>query len=206
MLRELFLGAEMNKSTRILSWALVPVSLGCLIWGGMELQNVSADRVYWEDKGAVQLAAGREQIEAGAEQLAAGKAQLADGLVAVGAGRAALADAKQQLAVGREQLEQFEAGQSEAMNGIDMVLATETYGYLASIQERLGADFRYADAEGNLDIEQGNVAVATAWGFLNDSTEAVTQDLTGRMIGAMAALVIGVGALVVSVVGWCRVR
>ena len=45
------------------------------------------------------------------------------------------------------------------------------------------------DENGGLDIDQGMVAVKTAREFAVDNTDAVTKDLSGRMVAAVVIIV-----------------
>lgn len=150
--------------------------------------------------------AGQAELAAGATQLAAGRAELDTASTTLAEGKQSLASAKKQLTDGEAQLAEFETGRDQAIAGIDTVLATETYGDLTSIADRLGPDYRYTDNDGNLDIAQGFAAVNTARAYSADNTAAVTRDLTARTIAAIAVLVAGAFALISSFIFYRRAK
>ena len=143
---------------------------------------------------------GKAKLDDGAAQLAAGREQLDEAADAIENGKVQLADAEKQLDDGKAQLAEFETGRDQAIDGIELALATETYGDLESIADRVGSNFKYVSDNGDLDITKGLFAVQTARDFTSDNTAAVTRDLTGRTIAAVATLIAGALALIVSII------
>lgn len=145
--------------------------------------------------------AGRQQLVNGKAQLDEGKAKLEAAEKTIKEGEKSLTDAEKQLADGKAKLEEFEAGQKQAIDGIETVLASETYGNLVSIADRLGPDYKYLDSKDMLDTDQGLAAVAAAREFSAENGAVVTKELTARAVGAVLAIIAGVAALVAGAMG-----
>lgn len=143
------------------------------------------------DEGRAVLAAGKQKLDAGRDALSAGYAEYY-------AGKQQLKDGTQELADGLAQLGEYEGGQLQVVEGLDLVIGTETYfdshgnALIVSIADRLGPDFNYwtVDEDGNtvilndelfLDLDKALEVVATGRAFVNDTTEAVTKEITGRV-------------------------
>lgn len=153
------------------------------------------------DAGYNEYYAGREKLEDGKTQLEEGKAKLEEANQTIADGKKALSDAEKQLADGKAKLDEFEAGRDQVIAGIETVKASETYAGLTSIADRLGADYKYLDNNGDLDIDQGLLAVATAREFSSENSALVTKELTSRAVAAVFALIASVLALVAGVMG-----
>lgn len=151
-------------------------------------------------QGLAEYSAGKAKLADGATQLAAGRQQLADAADTIENGKIQLADAEKQLDDGKAQLAEFETGRDQAIDGIKTALATETYGDLASIADRVGPNFTYVADNGDLDLDRGLFAVKTARTFTSDNTNAVTHDLTAKTIVAVVVIVAGVISLIASIV------
>ena len=167
------------------------------------------------DAGYAEYNAGKAKLDDGAAQLAAGRAQLADGKVqleegkktleaaekTIAQGEKALADAEKQLTEGKAKLDEFEAGRDQVMDGLDTLLATETYAGLVSIADRLGSDYTYMKNDTDLDIGKGLEAVAAAREFSSENSAAVTKELTTRAVAAVLALLGSAVALIAGRMG-----
>lgn len=145
--------------------------------------------------------AGRQKLVNGKAQLDEGKAKLEAAEKTIKEGEKSLTDAEKQLADGKAKLEEFEAGQKQVIEGIETVLASETYGNLVSIADRLGPDYKYLDSKDMLDTDQGLAAVAAAREFSAENGAVVTKELTARAVGAVLAIIAGVAALVAGAMG-----
>lgn len=170
--------------------------------------NAGKAKIAEYEKGLAEYNAGLDQYYAGKNKLTNGKVQLDEGKEkldtaskTISEGKKTLSDAEKQLAEGKAKLEEFESGRDQVIAGIETVLASETHGKLVSIADRLGPDYKYVDDKGNLDIDQGLAAVATAREFSADNSAAVTKELTTRAVAAVLALIAGVVALVAGILG-----
>lgn len=153
------------------------------------------------NKGLEEYYAGRDTLLNGRGQLVEGKEKLEAAEKTINEGQKALNDAEKQLADGKAKLDEYESGQKQVIDGIETVLASETYGDLVSIADRLGPDFKYLDSKGILDIDQGLAVVATAREFSGDNGTVVTRELTLRAVGAVMAIIASVIALVAGAIG-----
>ncbi len=153
------------------------------------------------NKGIEDYYAGRETLLNGRGQLMEGKEKLEEAEKTINEGQKSLNDAQKQLADGKAKLDEYESGQAQVIDGIETVLASETYGDLVSIADRLGPDFKYLDSKGILDIDQGLAVVATAREFSGDNGTVVTRELTLRAVGAVMAIIASVIALVAGAIG-----
>lgn len=146
------------------------------------------------------LAAGYAEYAAGQETLANGAAQLADGLAMLG---------------------EYEGGQDQVVEGLEMVLATDTYynkakqPLVTAIADRMAPDFTYwtLDEEGLpvylngqkfLNLEKSLEVVSAGRAFLADTSDVVTKEITGRLlvwIAAAAAVVIGLVSAILGLFG-----
>ena len=93
----------------------------------------------------------------------------------------------------------FENGRDQIIDGLEQLKATPADADLVSISDRLGDNYNYMKNDTDLDIEQAYVAVAAARSYVSDNTDAVTEELTGRVLGigltagaALLALIAGV--------------
>lgn len=153
------------------------------------------------NKGIEDYYAGRETLLNGRGQLMEGKEKLEEAEKTINEGQKTLNDAEKQLADGKSKLDEYESGQAQVIDGIETVLASETYGDLVSIADRLGPDFKYLDSNGILDIDQGLAVVAAAREFSGDNGTVVTRELTLRAVGAVMAIIASVIALVAGAIG-----
>ena len=144
-----------------------------------------------------QLDAGRAQLAAGEEKLAAGAQQLADGL---------------------KQLGQYEGGQDQVVEGLETVLATDTYynaarkPLLPAIRDRLDPNFSYwkldemgqplvVNGHKNLSLTESLKVVRAGREFLQDTTKLVTGEITGRLLVIIVSALAIVTCLVASILG-----
>ena len=164
---------------------------------------------------------GQRQVEAGKQKIAelanAGD-QLAAGYAALEEGKDKLEAGAQQLSDGLAQLGEYEGGEEQVREGLDTVLATDTYydtakqPMLPAIAERLDPDFSYWKLDENgeplvvngqrfLSLAESLKVVRAGREFLADTTKLVTEEITGRvMISALAALAVLMG-LVTAILG-----
>lgn len=155
-----------------------------------------------------ELNAGYTEYYAGKEKLADGKVQLEEGKKTLEAaektiaeGEKTLAEAEKQLSEGKAQLDEFEAGRDQVMDGLDTLLATETYAGLVSVADRLGSDYTYMKNDTDLDIGRGLEALAAAREFSAENNAAVTKELTTRAVAAVLALLGSAVALIAGIMG-----
>lgn len=160
------------------------------------------------EKGLAEYNAGLDSYYAGRNQLVNGKVQLDEGQATleeadktITEGLKTLEAAEKELAEGKAKLDEFESGRDQVIDGIGTVLASETYGSLKSIADRLGPEYKYVDDKGNLDIEQGLAAVATAREFSAENSAVITRELTTRAVAAVIALVASVLGILAGIVG-----
>lgn len=147
-----------------------------------------------------QLAAGYAEYEEGKERLASGAEQLSQGLARLG---------------------EYEGGQDQVAEGLDTVLATDTYydrarhPLLPAIAERLDPGFSYWKLDENgqplmvngqrfLSLAESLKVVRAGREFLADTTELVTKEISGRLILsilAVLAVAIGLFSAILGLVG-----
>lgn len=150
---------------------------------GLEIPSDVTDFPQWM---ADYVADGKAQLkmyEDGQVQLAEGKAQLAQGYADYASGQQQLADGAKQLEDGRNQLAEYEDGERQVIEGLEIMLNNEprvlnyTGGYKNNegkgdkwvcpsvsdlAKERLGEDFTYYKTD-----ENGDVVVANGQAMLN---------------------------------------
>ena len=169
------------------------------------------------------LAAAKALLDEKDGELAAAGGQLATGYASYKEGEEKLAAGAEQLAAGLAQLGQYEDGQIQVAEGLDLVLATDTYYNRArqplvqTIAGRLGPDFTYwkLDEDGNvlyanderqLDLDKALQVVKAGRDFLADTSAVVTGEVIGRLaVIVLSALAILTG-LVASILGLCGKR
>ena len=150
------------------------------------------------------------------DQLSAGYAQYAEG-------EAALAEGAEQLADGLARLGEYEGGQKQVAEGLDIVLGTDTYynkageALVTKIADRLDPDFTYwaLDEDGNyvmidnerhLDLAKSMDVVRMGRAFLADTTEVVTAEIIGRIEILAVALIAVLAGLVAACLGLFGLR
>lgn len=103
------------------------------------------------------------------------------------------------------QIKEFESGRQQVAEGLDTTIATQPDGDIKSIRSRLGKDFDYMAKDGeNLNYEKAEMVVEKAREYQDDSTVAVTEELTGRIVGAIAGLasaVLGIIGAILTLLG-----
>ena len=183
-------------------------------------------------EGEAKIAESEKQIAEAEQKLAAAKAildqkdqelanagnQLASGRAQYEAGKDALDDGAKQLSDGLARLGEYEGGQDQVVEGLNMVIGTDTYYNKAkepmveAIADRLGSDFTYwsldelgvpriLNGQRFLDLAKSLEVVRAGRSFLADTTGVVTKEITGRLIvWAVAAIAIVIG-LVSAVLG-----
>lgn len=184
-----------------------------------EKQLADAKKVL--DANDAKLADANKELQNGYADYNSGKAELAAGAADLANGKKDLEDGAKKLADGLTKLGEYEGGVEQVVEGLDLVLATETYcdtkgeALLPSIAERLGEDFTYwklnekkeivtMDGKQYLDLSKAMQVVDAGRAFLDDTTQLVTKELTGRLvviIALMAASVIGIVAAVLGFFG-----
>lgn len=163
-------------------------------------------------EGEAKLADAKRQLDEGEAKLAAARGQLNKGYADYAKGQKDLEDGAKALADGLAQLGQYEGGEQQVADGLNMVLATDTYYNAAGeelvtpIASRLGENFSYwrTDADGNyvflngernLDLDKAMQVVKAGRDFLADTTQVVTDEITSRieaLIVVAAACVLGI--------------
>ena len=188
-------------------------------------------------EGEKKIAASEAEIAAAEQKLAEAKAvldqkdqelanagnQLAAGYAALEEGKDKLKAGAQQLSEGLAKLGEYEGGEEQVKEGLDTVLATDTYydtarkPLLPAIAERLDPDFSYWKLDENgqpllvngqkfLSLAESLKVVRAGREFLADTTKLVTEEITGRaMISALAALAVLIG-LVTAILGLAGLR
>lgn len=163
---------------------------------------------------------GLVQLEEGKKQLADGKQQLIDGENQLAEGRQAYADGQQQLADGDKQLKQFEDGEKQIVSdGYDTVFALQSYTAkdgtttVKSPKEVLGEDFDYYkyDEDGNkvllrdgtqaLDLDKGYQIYEVAEQYVQDLTNAATEELYGRVYAYIALAIAAILGIITGFLG-----
>ncbi len=175
------------------------------------------------DAGEAELAAARQRLNDGQAQLDAGAADLAKGYKDYAAGEDALKEGAAALADGLARLGEYEGGEQQVADGLNLVIGTDTYydragrPLVRSIADRLGADFSYwkLDQDGNyvflngerhLDLDKAAQVVRAGRDFLADTSDVVTQELTGRIISLVAIAVACIAGLVAGILGLVGLR
>ena len=188
-------------------------------------------------EGEKKIAASEAEIAAAEQKLAEAKAildqkdrelanagdQLAAGYTALEEGKDKLEAGAQQLSEGLAKLGEYEGGEEQVKEGLDTVLATDTYydtarkPLLPAIAERLDPDFSYWKLDENgepllvngqrfLSLAESLKVVRAGREFLADTTELVTEEITGRvMVSALAVLAVLIG-LVTAILGLAGLR
>lgn len=196
---------------RIGSLLLAAACVLCLFycWRGFE-QSMAA-KSYWEETreealasfdlledGVRQLKANESAYTEGVEACIAGEKELEEGEEALAAGKEKLHAGEGQLADGLKRLGEYEDGEKQVAEGLELVLAAETYynaagePLLTSIAGRLGEGFSYwtLDEDGHyvflngepfLDLDKALLAVQAGRDFVADTTDLVTAEITARV-------------------------
>ena len=168
--------------------------------------------------GEAKLAASKAVLDENDRKLAEAKSELDKGYANYASGKAQLENGAADLAEGLKQLNVYEGGQQQVAEGLDLVIATDTYynkkgdALVESIADRLGADFSYwkTDADGYplvlndtlaLDLDKALRVCKTGRDFVDDTTEAVTKELTSRIIHTAALLLASLVGLAAGIVG-----
>lgn len=162
------------------------------IAAGEEKLARAADLLYVNDQ---KLAEAKETLDAAPEKLADGEKELE-------AGKEALAEGAASLESGRSQLAVFEDGQSQIRDGVATALATETYfdkngtPIVKSIADRMGAGFDYinkdvtmVDGTHPVKTEAVRNLISNGRAFVEDTTEAVTAEITGRFMAIISIVI-----------------
>ena len=169
-------------------------------------------------EGEAKLAASKAVLDENDRKLAEAKSELDKGYANYAAGKAQLENGAADLAEGLKQLEVYEGGQQQVAQGLDLVIATETYynkkgdALVESIADRLGPNFSYWKTDANgyplilndeqvLDLEKALRVCRVGRDFVDDTTEAVTGELTARIIHTAALLLSSLVGLAAGIVG-----
>ena len=168
--------------------------------------------------GEAKLAASKAVLDENDRKLAAAKAELDKGYANFAAGKAQLENGAADLAEGLKQLNVYEGGQQQVAEGLDLVIATETYynkkgvALVESIADRLGQDFSYWKTDENgyplvlndalaLDLDKALQVCKAGRDFVDDTTVAVTKELTARVIHTAALMLASLVGLAAGIVG-----
>ena len=167
--------------------------------------------------GEAKLAASKAVLDENDRKLAEAEEELNKGYASYAAGKARLENGAAELAEGLKQLAVYEGGQQQVAEGLDLVIGTETYynkkgePIVESIADRLGEDFLYWKLDGNgqpmvlndelvLDLDKAQMVCKAGRDFVDDTTEAVTKELTARIIGTgllVLSALVGIAAGIV---------
>lgn len=169
------------------------------------------------------LAAAKAILDQKDQELANAGDELAAGYAAYEEGKDKLKAGAQQLSEGLAKLGEYEGGEEQVKEGLDTVLATDTYydaakrPLLPAIAERLDPGFSYWKLDENgeplvvngqrfLSLAESLKVVRAGREFLADTTKLVTEEITGRaMISALAVLAVLIG-LVTAILGLAGLR
>ena len=168
--------------------------------------------------GEAKLAASKAVLDENDRKLAEAKAQLDKGYAEYASGKAQLENGAADLAEGLKQLNVYEGGQQQVAEGLDLVIATDTYynkkgeAIVESIADRLGLNFSYWKTDENgyplilndeqvLDLDKALLVCKAGRDFVDDTTEEVTGELTARVIHTAALLLASLVGLAAGIVG-----
>lgn len=169
-------------------------------------------------EGEAKLAASKAVLDENDRKLAEAKKELDKGYANYAAGQAQLQNGAAELAEGLKQLNVYEGGQQQVADGLDLVLATETYynkkgdALVESIADRLGEDFSYWKYDENgvplvlngalaVDLDKALAVCTAGREFVEDTTAAVTEELTARVIHTVALMLAALIGLAAGIVG-----
>lgn len=168
--------------------------------------------------GEAKLAASKAVLDENDRKLAEAKSKLDKGYANYASGKAQLENGAADLAEGLKQLEVYEGGQQQVAQGLDLVIATDTYynkkgdALVESIADRLGQNFSYWKTDENgyplilndeqvLDLDKALLVCKAGRDFVDDTTEEVTGELTARVIHTAALLLASLVGLAAGIVG-----
>ena len=243
--------AQLDLEIRLAEQALNTQLGGYSINGIIAEYEAGQAKIAEFEEGERKVEEGRKQIAEGEEKIAASEAkiaeaekklaeakatldekdqQLANAGEKLAAGYADYEEGKEKLAAGAEQLKEglarlgeYEGGQDQVAEGLDMVLGTDTYynaakqPLLLSIRQRLDPDFTYWKLDENgeplvvnehkfLSLMESLKVVRAGREFLDNTSELVTSELLGRLgITALAAFAVILG-LLGAILGLCGRR
>ena len=169
-------------------------------------------------EGEAKLAASKAVLDENDRKLAEAKSELDKGYADYASGKAKLENGAADLAEGLKQLEVYEGGQQQVAQGLDLVIATDTYynkkgdALVESIADRLGQNFSYWKTDANgyplilndeqvLDLDKALRVCQAGRNFVDDTTEAVTKELTARVVHTAALLLASLVGLAAGIVG-----
>lgn len=141
--------------------------------------------------GKKELAAAPAKLDAGRKAVAEGKQKLEEGYNSVSEGEA-------QLTEGEEKLQKFEDGRAQVIDGMETLIHTETYPNITSIEERLGNGYNYMKNDTDIDYIVAKNAVTQANAFLENTGVVVTNELTKKTFGHIAAIATAILAILVA--------
>ncbi len=148
------------------------------------------------------VAAGEAKLAAGEKDYAAGKAKLAAGEKTVADGEAKLAEGEAQLAEGKAQLAQYEDGEAQLIDGLNIALGTEAYPGVKAIASRLGKNFDFMKAKGkNVNLAAASDVVKAGRDFIADTEVRVTEELMPKLYGNIAVIIASILALIGGLLG-----
>lgn len=158
-----------------------------------QASGLPEDQMSQAYNGYIQYTEGVAKLKAAEGQLAAGRVKLANG-------EKELVDGRLKLMDGRKQLKEFEDGRAQVADGLETAIATKPDGGVQSIKSRLGENFDYLAKDGeNLNYKKAMSVVDAARAYQDDSTEVVTAELTGRIVGAVAGLAATLFGIIASI-------
>ena len=153
------------------------------------------------------------QYEEGQRTAADAAYQISEGGKTYEKGTKGVEDAKVKLG-------EYEAGQAQLAEGMDQILAQETYldddgePIVTKISDRFDKDWTYYDTDENgniilrndakfVNLDKASELVLAGRAFVDDTEAAVTHELTGRILSDLMLIAGSVIGLVAAVLGLC---
>ena len=211
--------AEIAQGEKELAQAEIDIANGekAVAEGEAEIAK-NEKKIYAAEK---QLKDAKALLDENDRKLEEAKKALEEGAADLDAGREQVAQGAKDLAAGLEQLNLYEGGQLELAAGMDLAIATDTYynangePIVQSIKDRLGEGFTYwtTNKDGKtilvngvpfVDLDKAWIVCNTGRDFLADTSAAVTEELTGRILTIIltaAACIVGLVSAVFAFFG-----
>lgn len=145
-----------------------------------------------------------KQLTDGEAQLKAAEKQLADGAIKLKDAEKQLADGRTQLADGKKQLAQYEDGEKQIRDGLKTLMESKADGGIASIGDRIGMDEDFNLKDGNLDFDAAYNGVDQGWNYKADLKVLLERELPGRLIGHGLGIFAGLLALIAAILAFVK--
>lgn len=130
--------------------------------------------------------------------------QLKDGEAQLAAATVQLADGRTQLADGKKQLAQYEDGEKQIRDGLKTLMESKADGGIASIGDRIGMDEDFNLKDGNLDFDAAYNGVDQGWNYKADLKVLLERELPGRLIGHGLGIFAGLLALIAAILAFVK--